>query len=591
MKKKQMNKRDCVLFPLLILALWFGLSESLPAQYQQEAGFYTLEANTFHYHSGSYFQRVALRSSPARIWYAYQPADKDPASKPLFVFYNGGPGGATSAGLFCAHTGRLSIQYDPVNGTGFVAPNPSSWTRAGNLLHIDARTTGFSYSQMDNPQDNTLRMAEFDAQNYNSFTDGADFIRVILRFLADHPDIRNNPVILVPESYGGIRSTVILHILLNYRKYANGETAFQNPDLVQEIRNHYTAVFPEYAGQTVPPAVIARQFGHQIMIQVAVSHPNQRRIAEEMLEAPGSPLFRLAAETGVPYVRWREVPGHTGTPTPGQVMNHIYNYLDTINRDAYIITKPGNFFNGFLLAAQELLTHFISLTRLIGNDPAGIPELYASARQNAYKSRMSGDINLDALSNSKLGPVPKTLDSANGRTTRTNGDLPAVFGILQPWDRFFIDLNYDANIAFYYNRLYLAGYGYEMMWSLSNLFGDMFLENVAWVNTFMTNAAHDVVVYSPAIPGALAGHTHYLTSVEHDTTGPKNAVRPGQMILHYNSGSVPGSSVSERTIRFPFYSNSGHPVTLTEPEEMLKDVIAWLQSTGLITNDREGDNP
>jgi hypothetical protein len=65
---------------LLSLALFFGSASLLPAHDKPDAGFYTLEANTFTFHTNSYFNRLVLRSSPARIWYVYQPADEAPVS-------------------------------------------------------------------------------------------------------------------------------------------------------------------------------------------------------------------------------------------------------------------------------------------------------------------------------------------------------------------------------------------------------------------------------------------------------------------------------------------------------------------------------
>ncbi|HSW59809.1 MAG TPA: hypothetical protein VLJ60_03365, partial [bacterium] len=39
----------------------------------------------------------------ARMWYNFQPADESPHEKPLFVFFNGGPGAATAL-LFTYNT-------------------------------------------------------------------------------------------------------------------------------------------------------------------------------------------------------------------------------------------------------------------------------------------------------------------------------------------------------------------------------------------------------------------------------------------------------------------------------------------------------
>ncbi len=577
-----MKKTIQVFILLLWILFWVGAAGPLLAQIQPEAGFCTLEESDYYFQTGSYFNRLALRSSRTRIWRAFQPADIDPASKPLFVFFNGGPGGATSAGLFSANTGQNAVSVDPDSGEGSIIINPHSWTRIGNLLHIDSRTAGFSYSLMDNPQEDMLRHAQWDAQNYNSFIDGADFVRVLLRFLADHPVLQNNPVVIVAESYGGVRTLVMLHLLLFYQDYGNGQAIYQDPALVQEIQGYYDVVFPDYAGQTVPPSVITGQFGHMILIQPAITRYFQRLVAVEMLEAPGSILDELAEETGVPYIRYRDQPWARENPTPYNIMNNIYDYLGQIGRDPYIYVKPEGFFDGYFDAAGELLTHYDALCLMTGVDVAGIPELYASARQQAYKIKFLEDYTSLMSFSSLMGPAPKASDIESFLFPCAEDDMAAVFGNLQPWDRYFLDLNYDVSTAFALNMMVMQGY--DTSYQYTELFGEMFLEDVAFVETFVTNAAYDLVVYCPSLPDALAYHSSILNSSVHDPTGPSQAERPGQIFLTYKTGSVPGSSVTTRTIRFPRYTKSGHAVTMTEPGEILDDVIAWLAKTGFLAN-------
>lgn len=576
------------LIPVLIIyfgtTIWSGYPNTLWAQTQPEAGFCTLEENTYHFHTGSYFHRLALRSSQTRIWRVYQPADDDPASKPLFVFYNGGPGGATTAGLYSAYTGRNAVSVDRKTGQSSLIINPHSWTRIGNLLHIDSRTAGFSYSLMDNPQDDSMREAEWDAQNYNAFIDGADFVRVVLRFLSDHPPLQRNPVVLVVESYGGIRALVMLHLLLYYQDYGNGRAIYQDPALVQEIQDHYDIIFPEYAGQTVPPSVIAGQFSHQVLIQPAITRYYQRLVDADILEAPGSILDGLADETGVPYIRYSDQPWAREYPTPYNIMNNIYDYLDTIGRDPYFYTKQDGFFNGYFDAAAELLTQYETLSLMTGVDVAGIPELYASVRQQAYKVKfLEQDMSQMSFS-ALIGPMPKERDLNSYLFPHAEEDMTAVFGALQPWDRYYIDMNYDVSLAFALSMLIMQGY--DTNFRYSERFGDMFLETVAFVETFVTNAAYDIVVYSPSLPDALAYHTSKLTQTTLETDRPARSDRPGQILLHYRSGSVPGSNATTRTIRFPRYTNSGHAVTMTEPGEFLEDVVDWFNATGFPTNTR-----
>ena len=571
-------KSRVFLLPAVLVLLGAAPSPVWP-QTQPEAGFITLEANDFYFHSGSWSNRIALRSAPARLWYVYQPADENPASKPLFVFFNGGPGGATSSGLLSAFTGRTAVGRDEITGEFFLVPNAASWTRLGNLLYIDARTTGFSYSLMDNPASDEERRAEFDAQNYNPFIDGADFVRLLLRFLEDHPALRANRVVLVPESYGGIRTVVMLHLLLYYENYANGREVFQAPGLVEEVRRHYAAVFPEYGGQTVPPGVIAGQFGHQVLIQTALTWPYQRRVQLEMLEAPGSILDRIAAETGIPYIRYRARPGANQNPTASQVINYIYDYLYQVGRDPYICSKPDGYFDGHRAAAKGFLTRIDTLSLMIGMNAAGIPEMYASARDKAYKIKLPETFPSELDYSALVGPPPRQNDLPAESAPAGEEELSAIFGRLYPWDGFFIDINYDVTDVFSWNRVTFQGY--SVAYPSSLLFGRLFLENTAWVETFATNAAYDIVVFSPALAGALALHTSILSETRHDPNGPTGTARPGQIVLTYRPGSVPGSSVLSRTIRFPHYARSGHAVTMTEPGEILEDVRDWLARTGI----------
>jgi hypothetical protein len=621
-RRNDMQRHAALTALAVVIAVLAGGAAPLRAQLHSEAGFIPVEGSVSCFQFGSWFNRLTMRTSPARIWYTFQPADEEAEAKPLFVFFNGGPGGATSCGLFSANTARLAVFRDEATGEAAIVNNPASWTRAGNLLHIDARTAGFSYSLMDDPGGEVRRGREFDLQNYNPFVDGADFVRALLRFLADHPAIRGNRVVLVPESYGGVRTTVMLHLLLYYGRYADGGSVYQDPALVASIQAHYDAVFPVFAGEAVPPVVVASQWGHQVLIQTVVTTPYQTRVKVEMLEAPGSPLYQVAAETGIPYVPYAESPGAVPNPTPSQVQSYIYRWLDAVGRDPYLIAKPAGFFDGQRSAAKEFLTHVDTLSLMTGVDVTGIADLYASARTGAYKTRAGGDggsgrartmsglraplgraerTGMGKLApgagaerertasapgqrvaydfSALVGPAPKASKLAAWIAPAGEGDMSAVFGSLQPWDRYFLELNYDSNNAFAWNKATLRNYPFDFRFS--PLFGRMFLENAAWVETFSTDAAWDAVVYTAAMPDALALHTDMLSSVVLDTTGPAGAARPGRIVLTYRPSAVPGSTVTTRTIRFPGYLLSGHAVTMTEPMEMLGDVIEWLASTGV----------
>jgi hypothetical protein len=163
------------------------------------------------------------------------------------------------------------------------------------------------------------------------------------------------------------------------------------------------------------------------------------------------------------------------------------------------------------------------------------------------------------------------------------GDLESVFGMLQPWDRYFLGLNIEANWAFHFFNVAWQR-GHEVHFRFPR-FGRMALENVAHVRTFITHAALDLVVYSEAIPSALARHTDVLTHVRHDRELPAGADRPGQIRLDYRDDAFPHlSAIGVRTIRFPFYASSAHAVSLTQPEDLFNDVALWL-ATAAVTEE------
>jgi pimeloyl-ACP methyl ester carboxylesterase len=572
-----MKRRGPILSVLFLVCL--GLTPFLPGalaqSLQNEAGFMAIEPITFYFHFGSYFNRLSLKSSRARIWYSFHAADEDRPETPLFVFFNGGPGSATSFGLMSMYTGRYTLDNRVESGGGDAyIVNPVPWTRLGHLLYIDARQTGFSYNLMNQVQDEGSRFQEFNAQNFNSFYDAADFIRVLLRFLAAHPALQRHPVVIVGESYGGVRATAMLHLLLNYADYKNGRETFQDPALADEIQAHYSAVFPQYAGQVVPPGVIAQQFGHQVLIQPALSFNYQEETENEMLARPGSPLYKIGEEVGVSY-------------DPGRYPDPLSFVQDVAGRDLYIYTKPRDWLDGFFNNAGVLLRFVQNLSLVTGVDVTAIGDLYASSRAAAYRVVSTNyPAALEPMAASTaiqaLFLRPARLEAPN--VQQEPGDMAAVFGSLRPWDRYFIGSNGNANWAFHvYNVALVRGYDIH---SWEPRYGRMFLENVAHVKTFVTNAALDLVVYTAALPPSLAKHSEILVSAQHISQGGE--ARPGKIILNYQPSAFPDiAGLNTRTIRFPLYDKSCHAVSLTQPLDLFTDVSDWLRENGLAFHRRE----
>ena len=154
------------------------------------------------------------------------------------------------------------------------------------------------------------------------------------------------------------------------------------------------------------------------------------------------------------------------------------------------------------------------------------------------------------------------------------GDLSEVFGQLKKLDRYALVCNNPVNNAFWDNEA--IDEGYDISFDQPR-YGRMLLKNVAYVKTFVTDAAYDLIIYSAATPKALSLHTDILDAVVHQT-GPRSGVaRPGWMVLKYKPGAFPDiADLKTRTIRFPFYATSCHSVAVTQPRELFWDVSAWM---------------
>jgi len=221
------------------------------------------EAGFLHIEGGDYRAENVPREAPDhRIWYSFRPANLMPKTRPLAVFFNGGPGSATSNVLFSFGTGPVK-QVDPTGDATSLTlvSNSHSWTEFANLLYIDAPGTGFSYPLPH--AGNTTNDVGIDIDD-----DAGIFLRVILQFLRRHPALRANRIILVGESYGGTRATLMLHYLYNYQQVAGGGAGpYRNSRLYSDLMDYFSAV---YHTQSPDPLKMKETFGHQVLIDPVV---------------------------------------------------------------------------------------------------------------------------------------------------------------------------------------------------------------------------------------------------------------------------------------------------------------------------------
>jgi hypothetical protein len=295
------------------------LASCAPAPLHDEAGFIDLPDDD---------------GTHARLFWSFEPSSR--ADAPLAVFFNGGPGGAT-APLRALNTGKRRADISSQE----VVANETSWADFAHLLYVDARQTGFSYD-VAVTDDDAGRSDVFAPWHFTSDADTSEFVRLILAFFDAHPSLRCSRVALVGESYGGVRATRMLEMILHYRDHT----------LADLLQAHLDRVFPKRAGQVVPPEVIAEQFFAQVLIEPLL-------LGEAQLSA--TPPF---------------LPG----------------------TDPFDATEPESGENQIGNAVLAAHTQAASFEKLIGVPPTAVPEFAAAERGFAvrelmpFTDRMDGDL-------------------------------------------------------------------------------------------------------------------------------------------------------------------------------------------------------
>jgi pimeloyl-ACP methyl ester carboxylesterase len=571
---KILQRHFLEIIALAMLLILSGCSDSSDNQgINATTGFYEIEPVSFSFQLSG-LPTLNYTSSPARVMHYFFPADSSAQTKPLFVFFNGGPSCATCTGLFSLNTAPYSLDKTRTRSADYIK-NPYCFTQMGNLLYIDAPNTGFSYNTVTNASDEAVRAAEFDAKNFNIYTDAAQFIRLLLRFLSDNPAIMKNDVIIVGESYGGVRAQLMLNMILFHERYSDGSRIYKDEKLADEIKNHFWKVFPQYSGQDISPETAALQFGTQILIEPLITG-YQIEIAGEMFEESGSVIYQIAQDTGTTY----EPCSAPGCDPESNAFNFVGN---TARREVYQYSKPAGFIDEVSNFNLSRLNTVSVLSLITGTDATAMPYLAPLYRQDAYRSIQSSSADAALLLES---PAFETLPAQAKMMIRHKAMLYAlgeqdmmpealdtleeVLGILNPWDSYIVDCNMSAFNAFYDNSAISAGYDIDPM---SAAVGDYFLQNLALIRTFITDCDLDLVIYAPAIPRALEEYPAKVNDVIWNAE-----TNDGYIDVYYKPGSLEDVTTPyKRTIYFPRYDDSGHMVSLGQPEKFLADVERWLQ--------------
>jgi hypothetical protein len=338
-------------------------------------------------------------------------------------------------------------------------------------------------------------------------------------------------VVLVGESYGGVRATAILDLVLHYAEHGDGTARHQDPALVAALQDHFDRTLAPSPGDVVGPEIVAGQFGRQVLVQPLLAGDPQLEQSGELLVGDDSPLHALGEEIGQPFI---SPPAYyTGL----QKRQYALDFVRAAGRDTSNIAQPEGWTDDVITVVNGGLRTHAVLAQHLGLDPISIPELFAEARHGAYRVA--------------AGPAPDY-----------TSDLPDTFGVLQPWDVYYMSFVSDVFDAFYAD----AAYGHDVE-PTSSSFGRTALRNLLFVDTFVTHATADVVVWPPAIAPAFATYDEVDWSIAMD----------GTIRLQYVEGAFGSAGPAPyRELTMATYDGGAHTVTMTHPADLLADVAAWI---------------
>lgn len=127
-------------------------------------------------------------SSQNKIHYMFIESQKNPANDPLIVWFNGGPGCSSLAGMLQEH-GPYILKGLDSNFT----KNEYSWNREANMLYIE-QPAGVGFSVC----------ASEESCVWNDNNVGAANLETLVKWLDKWPEYKENDLFLSGESYAGI---------------------------------------------------------------------------------------------------------------------------------------------------------------------------------------------------------------------------------------------------------------------------------------------------------------------------------------------------------------------------------------------------
>jgi carboxypeptidase C (cathepsin A) len=130
-----------------------------------------------------------LKASETKsLHYVFSESQSDPATDPVIIWFNGGPG-CSSMLAFMQENGPLKID----DGESYITTNPHPWTEKANVLWIES-PAGVGWSIAGTPQD----------LETNDMIQSQDALAALHSWYEKFPEYSTNKLFVSGESYAGV---------------------------------------------------------------------------------------------------------------------------------------------------------------------------------------------------------------------------------------------------------------------------------------------------------------------------------------------------------------------------------------------------
>ncbi|MFS7935580.1 putative carboxypeptidase D [Helianthus anomalus] len=209
-------------FVLISLHSSVTLCNTDPTTQQRLDQVTSLPGQHFNVDFSHYAGYVTVNEESGRaLFYWLTEAIEDPASKPLVLWLNGGPGCSSIAYGMAEEVGPFHVNKDGKS----VYLNPYSWNTVANLLFLDSPVgVGYSYSNTssDITSNGDKRTAE-------------DALQFLLNWLERFPEYKGRDFYLTGESYAGHYVPQLSQAIVRYNKANPGSPIHIKGYMVQDF--------------------------------------------------------------------------------------------------------------------------------------------------------------------------------------------------------------------------------------------------------------------------------------------------------------------------------------------------------------------